>query len=203
MKIEKRLLEMLEKGDLTALARFFSEDKQAEEKISWLEERGILNFNLEVDWKRLSYELLEKEELGGELEHQLARVMHQEAGDILKVDHAELAEKLQEDEGRVKLRLLGLEMEEIIQGYRPKINWKKLGYDLEGFIGVSCPEEVIREVGEKLKNHENVFEIREIKAGKFDLLLRTRFKSRDELRELSEILQGIEGVEKADVWLLS
>ncbi|MHC1582631.1 MAG: Lrp/AsnC family transcriptional regulator [Candidatus Syntropharchaeia archaeon] len=114
----------------------------------------------------------------------------------------ELAHKISEPRSTVNLRVDKLEERGIITKYKPKIDWKKLGYEFFGFVGIVCPKESIRELIEVLQSHPSVFEIWEISTGGFNVLAKCRFRAYDELRKLHEIVGKVQGVRDVDIWLL-
>lgn len=112
-----------------------------------------------------------------------------------------LASELGEKRGTINLRVSNLEKKKILLGFRPKIDWQKLGYDLEGYIGVICPDESIMELVEKLKGEKTVFGLWELSAGKFDLLAKCRFRNNRDIKELQDVISSVRMVKDMDVWL--
>ncbi|MHC1566810.1 MAG: Lrp/AsnC family transcriptional regulator [Candidatus Syntropharchaeia archaeon] len=102
----------------------------------------------------------------------------------------------------VNLRISKLEKRGIISGYKPKINWKKLGYEFFGLIGIICPDRSMEELLKVLKEGDTVSEVWEIDTGTFDLIIKCKFRMYDDLRKLHEKIVGIQGVRDVDIWLL-
>ena len=122
-------------------------------------------------------------------------------GKGVKARLTELSEVLGRKRSTINLRVGKLE-KEVIRGYKPRIDWEKLGYELTGYVGVICPDESIKELVEKLRREKSVFEIHEISAGTFDLLLKCRFKGHREIKALHNSIREILGVKDVDIWLL-
>lgn len=114
----------------------------------------------------------------------------------------ELARELGEPRSTVNLRVKILEDEGIITGYKPKIDYEKLGYSILGYIGIVCLDEGCGRLVEVLKGEESVFEIWEVTTGTFDLIVKCRFKGYEGIKELREKILGVKGVEDMDIWLL-
>jgi len=134
------------------------------------------------------------------LDEKLLNVMRKGKG--IKPRLTELSQMVGKKRSTVNLRITKLEEKGIVVGYKPQVDYKKLGYELTGYIGIICPHESIKGLVEKLKEEKAVYGIWEILAGSFDILIKCRLKEYDEIRKLHGIITEIEGVRDVDIWLL-
>lgn len=114
----------------------------------------------------------------------------------------ELANELAVSRSTINLRVGKLQSKGIITGYKPEIDWEKLGFDLITYIGLVCPDEAINDLIKILKEEDSIYEIREITTGTFDLLIKCRFKGYADMKRLHKLIMDVEGVRDADIWLL-
>ena len=124
------------------------------------------------------------------------------SGEGVGAKMTELANELSVSRSTVNLRVGKLQSRGIVTGYKPQIDWEKLGYDLITYIGLVCPDEAVGGLVEVLKKEESIYEIREITTGTFDLLIKCRFRGYSEMKRLHKSIMGVEGVRDADIWLL-
>jgi len=115
---------------------------------------------------------------------------------------SELARELSRPRSTIDLRVRLLENDKIIEGYRPVVNWEKLGFEIQGYVGVSCSEESVSSMLDVLRkccSAENVFEVT---TGTFDIFAKCRFKNYEEIKELRKRIQMVDGVKDVDICLL-
>ena len=115
---------------------------------------------------------------------------------------SELARKLSRPRSTIDLRVRLLENDKIIEGYRPVINWEKLGFEIQGYAEVSCSEESISSLLDALMKCGSVENVFEVTTGRFDILAKCRFKNYEEIKELRRRIQMVDGVKDIDVCLL-
>jgi DNA-binding Lrp family transcriptional regulator len=115
---------------------------------------------------------------------------------------SELARELSRPRSTIDLRVRLLEESRIIEGYRPVVNWEKLGYEIQGYIGISCSEESISSLLDVLMNSNSVEDVFEVTTGMFDILAKCRFRNYEEIKELRKRIQAIDGVKDIDICLL-
>ena len=115
---------------------------------------------------------------------------------------SELARELSRPRSTIDLRVRLLENNKIIQGYRPVVNWEKLGFEIQGYVGVSCSEESISSLLDALMNNGSVENVFEVTTGTFDIFAKCRFKNYEEIKELRKRIQMVEGVKDIDICLL-
>jgi len=117
---------------------------------------------------------------------------------------SDLARVLSKPRSTIDLRVRLLEDEKIIEGYRPVVNWEKLGYEIEGYVGVSCSEESVPALLETIKDTDccSVESVFEVTTGMFDILAKCRFKNYEEIKELRKLIRITDGVKEVEVCLL-
>jgi DNA-binding Lrp family transcriptional regulator len=115
---------------------------------------------------------------------------------------SELARELSRPRSTIDLRVRLLENSKIIEGYRPIVNWEKLGFEIQGYVGISCSEESISSLLDALMNSNSVEDVFEVTTGMFDIFAKCRFRNYGEIKELRKRVQAIEGVKDVDICLL-
>ncbi|MDY6966194.1 MAG: Lrp/AsnC family transcriptional regulator [Halobacteriota archaeon] len=114
----------------------------------------------------------------------------------------ELANELSESRSTINLRVSKLQEKGILAGYKPKIDWRMLGYDLIAYVGTVCPDESIQALVKVLEKEETIFEIWEIMTGTFDMLIKCRFREYSDIKKLHDIILSVDGIREVDIWLL-
>ncbi|KUO41410.1 MAG: hypothetical protein AVW06_04465 [Hadesarchaea archaeon DG-33-1] len=115
---------------------------------------------------------------------------------------SELARVLSRPRSTIDLRVRLLEDDKIIDGYRPVVNWEKLGFDIHGYVGISCSEENLPSMLDVLKNCCSVENVFEVTTGSFDVFAKCRFKNYEEIKELRKRIRMVDGVKDVNVCLL-
>jgi len=117
---------------------------------------------------------------------------------------SDLARELSRPRSTIDLRVRLLEDEKIIEGYRPVVNWKKLGYEIEGYVGVSCSEESVPALLDAIKNSDccSVESVFEVTTGMFDILAKCMFRNYEGIKELRKLIHVMDGVKEVEVCLL-
>ena len=90
-----------------------------------------------------------------------------------------------------------LEKDKIIQGYSAKINYEKLGYDIDVLINVKIANGRFDEVYEKLKNNPCILALYNI-TGDFDAAILAKFKNRNSFNIFLKKLQTLQDVERTN-----
>lgn len=124
------------------------------------------------------------------------------SGKGIKPRISELARELSNPRSTVDLRVRLLENEDIIEGYKPIINWEKLGFDIQGYVGVSCAEDTVERLLGAMMEEDSVVRVWELTTGTFNLLSKCRFQNYEEMKDLRETIRENDGVQNADVWLI-
>ena len=117
---------------------------------------------------------------------------------------SDLARELSRPRSTIDLRVRLLEDEKIIKGYKPVVNWEKLGYEIEGYIGISCSEESVPTMLKAIKECDccSVESVFEVTTGMFDIFAKCRFKNYEEIKELRRHIRTMDGVKEIEVFLL-
>ncbi|MDY6931990.1 MAG: Lrp/AsnC family transcriptional regulator [Halobacteriota archaeon] len=114
----------------------------------------------------------------------------------------ELASGLSESRSTINLRVSKLQEKGVISGYKPDIDWSKLGYDLLAYVGTVCPDEFVGDLVNVLKDEDTVYEVWEVMTGTFDILMKCRFKDYSEISKLHDLIMSVSGIREVDIWLL-
>jgi DNA-binding Lrp family transcriptional regulator len=114
----------------------------------------------------------------------------------------QLARELSKPRTTIGLRVRLLENNAIIKGYRPIVNWEKLGYSIQGYVGICCPDNVTPTLLNILKSDNSIEETFEVTTGKYDIFAKCKFKDRNEITELQKRIITIEGVKSIDIYLI-
>lgn len=124
------------------------------------------------------------------------------SGNSINPRISELARRLSTPRSTVDLRVRLLENESVIEGYKPVINWEKLGFDIQGYIGVSCAEDSIDRLLGSLVEEDSIVKAWELTTGNFDLLFKCRFQDYEQMKNLRETIRNTSRVQNADAWLI-
>ena len=117
---------------------------------------------------------------------------------------SDLARELSRPRSTIDLRVRLLEDEKIIKGYKPVVDWEKLGYEIEGYVGVSCSEESVPAMLKVIEECDvcSVESVFEVTTGTFDIFAKCRFKNYEEIKELRRLIRMADGVKEIEVFLL-
>ena len=107
--------------------------------------------------------------------------------DILSRDASkpfvEIAKELEISDATVHMRVRRMVAAGLIRKFTISTDSRLLGYDHLAFMGINIKEGSADEVTEILSREDNILEIHEI-HGRFDLLLKIRAKSLEEMRDI-------------------
>lgn len=101
----------------------------------------------------------------------------------------------------VSARVKKLEEDGVIEGYIPKVDAAKLGYDLVVAISVKISHGKLIEVQSKISKRPEVFGVYDV-TGEFDSLILARFRSRSELNDFVKDLLALGDVEHTTTHLV-
>ena len=94
-----------------------------------------------------------------------------------------------------------LEQEKILTGYTTKLDYERIGYDIEVIIEVRILKGKLIEVEKKIATHPNVFAVYDV-TGAFDSVILARFRTRRQMDNFLKKLQTYEFVERTETKLL-
>ena len=94
-----------------------------------------------------------------------------------------------------------LEKEGIIKKYTTKLDYEKIGYDVEVIIEIRISKGKLFEVERKIAMHPNVFAVYDI-TGAFDSLVLARFPTRRQMDHFLKKLQTYDFVERTETKLI-
>ena len=113
----------------------------------------------------------------------------------------QIAEKVKVSVATVMHRLDKLEKEGIIKNYTSRVNYEKIGYDIEVLIEIRISKGRLLDVERKIATHPNVFAIYDI-TGAFDAAILARFKTRRLMDNFLKKIQTYEFVERTETKLV-
>jgi DNA-binding Lrp family transcriptional regulator len=94
-----------------------------------------------------------------------------------------------------------LEKEKIIRKYTTKLDYEKIGYDIEVAIEIRISKGKLFEVEKKIAVHPNVFAVYDL-TGTFDALILARFPSRRKMDNFLKKIQTYDFVERTETKLI-
>ncbi len=125
------------------------------------------------------------------LDIRLIRELQDDARQSLR----KLARKLDVSPSTVSKRLDGLMERGVIMGFRPVVNYAKLGFSLVAVTRIKARGEALQKVVDSLVEDPRLTQVYEI-TGEFDVMAIGRFRDEQEMnREIKRVLNlpGIEG----------
>lgn len=114
---------------------------------------------------------------------------------------SELARELSRPRSTIDLRVRLLENDEVIEGYKPTINWEKFGFKIQGHVGIACSEDSIPPLVAILTENDSTAEVWEPTTGSFNVMAKCRFRDYEEIKKLREDIHKVKGIQNVDVWL--
>ena len=94
-----------------------------------------------------------------------------------------------------------LEKDGVIKKYSAKLDYEKLGYDVEVMIEIRISKGKLFEVEKRIAVHPNVFAVYDI-TGAFDAVVLARFPTRRQMDNFLKKLQTYEFVERTETKLI-
>ncbi|MBI4452098.1 Lrp/AsnC family transcriptional regulator [Candidatus Woesearchaeota archaeon] len=94
-----------------------------------------------------------------------------------------------------------LEKESIVKNYTARLNYEKIGYDIEVIIEVRISKGRLLDVEKKIAVHPNVFAVYDV-TGAFDAIILARFKTRRQMDNFLKKIQTYEFVERTETKLV-
>jgi DNA-binding Lrp family transcriptional regulator len=93
-----------------------------------------------------------------------------------------LAEELDVSVTTVSNHLSDLEEEGIIEGYTPKVDYDKLGYDVTAILQLKVEGPALQDVTEKLRGHRQMVTVYEV-TGDHDIIAVGKFTDTDDMND--------------------
>ncbi|HLG23589.1 MAG TPA: Lrp/AsnC family transcriptional regulator [Candidatus Nanoarchaeia archaeon] len=113
----------------------------------------------------------------------------------------QIAQKIDVSVATVMNHLKNLEKEKVIKGYTTKLDYEKIGYDIEAIIEVRISKGKLHEVESKIAVHPNVFAVYDV-TGTFDAIIMARFPTRRLMDNFLKKIQTYEFVERTETKLI-
>ena len=121
--------------------------------------------------------------------------------DNSKLSLRQIAKKADVSVATVMHHVKNLEKEGIIKRYTTKLDYEKVGYDIEVMIEVRISKGKLFDVERKIAMHPNVFAVYDI-TGAFDAVILARFSTRRLMDNFLKKLQTYEFVERTETKLI-
>ena len=93
-----------------------------------------------------------------------------------------LAEELDVSVTTVSNHLSDLEEEGVIEGYTPKVNYDKLGYDVTAIMQLKAEGHALPEITETLQDHRQMISVYEV-TGDYDVIAIGKFEDTDDMND--------------------
>ena len=118
-----------------------------------------------------------------------------------KLSLREIAKRAGVSAATVMHHIRNLEKEKIIKKYTTKLDYEKIGYDVQVIIEVKISKGKLFEVEKKIATHPNVFAIYDI-TGHSDALILARFPSTRQMDNFLKKIQTYDFVERTNTRLI-
>lgn len=113
----------------------------------------------------------------------------------------QIAKKADVSVATVMHHIKKLENEKIIKKYTTKLDYEKIGFDVEVMIEMRISKGKLFEVEKKIANNPNVFAIYDV-TGAFDAIILARFPTRRLMDNFLKKIQTYEFVERTETKLI-
>ena len=113
----------------------------------------------------------------------------------------QIAEKVGVSVATVMHHVNKMEKDKIIEKYTAKLNYEKIGYDVEVIIEIRISKGRLLDVEKRIAIHPNVFAIYDV-TGTFDAVILARFKTRRQMDSFLKKIQTYEFVERTETKLI-
>lgn len=115
--------------------------------------------------------------------------------DNSRLSYRQIAKKIDVSVATVMNRVNQLEKQKIIKNYTTRIDYERIGYDIEVIFEIRIAKGKLFEVEEKIANNPNVFAVYDT-TGDFDAAILARFKNRRQMDNFLKKLQTYPFVER-------
>ena len=113
----------------------------------------------------------------------------------------QIAKKADVSVATVMHHLNKMENEKIIKKYTSRLDYEKIGYDVEVMIEIRISKGKLFEVEKKIASNPNVFAIYDV-TGAFDAVVLARFATRRQMDNFLKRIQTYEFVERTETKLI-
>ena len=113
----------------------------------------------------------------------------------------QIAKKVDVSVATVMNHIKKLEKEKVIEKYTTKLDYEKIGYDVEVMIELRISKGRLFEVEKKIAAHPNVFAIYDV-TGAYDAVILARFPTRRQMDNFLKKIQTYEFVERTETKLI-
>lgn len=113
----------------------------------------------------------------------------------------QISKKIKVSAATVMHRIRKLEKSGAIKKYTTKLDYEKIGYDVEVMIEIRVSKGKLFEVERKIAAHPNVFAVYDV-TGAFDAVILARFPTRRQMDNFLKKLQTYEFVERTETKLI-
>jgi len=114
-----------------------------------------------------------------------------------RASFSDIADKLGIATSTVTGRFQKLEEKGIITGFKPKIDYEELGFELTAMIAIKAEAEKIEDTAEKLESNKRVISFFEV-TGKTDMIVISRFIDRQDMNAFLKELQQTDGIRSTE-----
>ena len=121
--------------------------------------------------------------------------------DSSRLSLRQIAKKADVSVATVMNHINKMERENIIRKYTAKLDYEKIGYDIEVIIEIRISKGKLLEVEKKIAVHPNVFAIYDV-TGAFDAVILARFPTRRQMDNFLKKIQTYEFVERTETKLI-
>lgn len=118
-----------------------------------------------------------------------------------RASFSEIADSLGVANSTVTGRFQKLKKKGIITGFRPKIDYEKLGFELTAMINIKAEADKILQTVEKLESKTKVISFFEV-TGDTDMIIVTRFLDRKDMNSFLKELQQTEGIKSTETHVI-
>jgi len=106
----------------------------------------------------------------------------------------DLADEIDVSPSTVSARMRKLEHEDIVDGFRPHLNYANLGFDLTAIVEASVSSDALAKGHDRLRELDNVISMYEV-TGEQDLIMICKFRDREEMNEIVKQIIKLDCVE--------
>lgn len=118
-----------------------------------------------------------------------------------RASFSEIADELGLATSTVSARFQKLEDKGVIEGFRPVIDYEKLGFELTSMVAIKAVPEETESLAEKLQENNRVISFFEVTGDK-DMIVITRSKDREDMNSFIKSLQKTPGVKSTETHVI-